>query len=133
MRKANTSGREAVKMGDRGQVNIEGVWLYTHWGATDLPMTVHDAIIKKWRWSDPEYLARIIFEEMIKGDEGGETGYGIGSSMHGDVGRVVYVNCTTQKIKIVDNGEKIRWEGSFEEFADDTHIEDCNDDTEDDE
>jgi hypothetical protein len=123
-------------MGDRGQVNIEdeGVWLYTHWDATNLPLAVHDAIIKKWRWSDPEYLARIIFEEMIKGDEGGETGYGIGSSMHGDVWRVVYLNTRTQKIKIVDHGEKIKWEGTFQEFADDTHIDNCNvEDEEDDE
>jgi hypothetical protein len=115
-------------MGDRGQVNIvdENVWLYTHWDATNLPMAVHDAIVKKWRWDDPEYLARIIFEEMIKGDEGGETGYGIGSNKHGDVWRVVYVNCNTQTIKIVDHDDEVKWEGTFQEFADDTHLSDLN-------
>lgn len=122
-------------MGDRGQVNIEdeGVWLYTHWSAYELPLIVHDAIKRakgdsdyNGRWDDPEYLARIIFEEIIREDEDGLTGYGIGTSMHGDVWRVVYVNCATQKIKIVDHGENIKWEGTFEEFADDTHLDNCN-------
>jgi len=81
-------------MGDRGQVHIEDtdVWLYTHWGARDLPNTVADAIGRNERWHDPEYLTRIIFDEMT-GEDTGATGYGIGNAQHGDVYRVVHINC----------------------------------------
>ena len=112
-------------MGDRGQVHIvdTGVWLYTHWGATELPDTVRSALAKKWRWDDPEYLARIIFCKMMKGEEGEETGFGIGTDQHGDVDRVVRIDCEHSEVAIVENAEypsveKITtWSGTFEEFV----------------
>lgn len=101
-------------MGDRGQVLIEdeGVYLYTHWNASELIKTVKRAITKKQRWDDPEYLARIIFYEMTKEDKDGSTGYGIGTNEHGDIWRLVKVNCAEQKITIGD----IKYEGGFEDF-----------------
>lgn len=98
-------------MGDRAQVKIVSkyadtpVYLYTHWGASDLDAAVFRAVAKKWRWDDHEYLTRIIFDEMTMGSQGEETGFGIGTSLHGDVWRVIEVNCDTQTISIVDNGE----------------------------
>ena len=76
-------------MGDRAQVVIKNedeppVYLYTHWNGTELPDTVRKALARKQRWTDIEYLARIIFCEMIKGNEAGETGFGIGTGEHGD-------------------------------------------------
>lgn len=77
-------------MGDRAQVvitendELEGaVWLYSHWGGTDLPSVVQSALKRQERWNDSEYLARIVFQEMI-GDDKSATGYGIGTSEHGD-------------------------------------------------
>lgn len=104
-------------MGDRGQVHIkdEGVWLYSHWGATDLIETVRTALKKKWRWYDPEYLARIIFDEMIGGEQGGEAGYGIGKAQHGDVWRVIKLDCKAGKITVEDDGKQIL-EQTFDEF-----------------
>lgn len=89
-------------MGDRGQVYIkdEKTYLYTHWGATDLPAQVERAIAKKWRWDDPEYLARIIFDEMTDGSHGEETGFGIGHSQHGDIWMLVIVDCKKQTVTI---------------------------------
>ena len=104
-------------MGDRGQVLIkdEGVYLYTHWGATVLVDVVKKAIAKKWRWDDAEYLARIIFDEMIGSEQGEQSGYGISTSKHGDIWRLVTVDCENGKVTVEDN-DKVEFEGTFEEF-----------------
>ena len=104
-------------MGDRGQVFMsdEGVYLYTHWAATELVETVQAALARHERWDDPEYLARIIFCEMVKGDDDEATGYGIGSNKHFDVWRVVEVCCVPETVKVVDDGITA-FDGSFEEF-----------------
>lgn len=70
-------------MGDRANVAIvqwdnKGfVYLYTHWNGSNLPHVVKNALKKKLRWSDPSYLARIIFDEMVSDADSPETGYGI--------------------------------------------------------
>ncbi len=43
------------------------VVLYTHWGGTELPDCVHAALVKRERWDDPAYLARIVFCQMVIG------------------------------------------------------------------
>lgn len=71
-------------MGNRANVCIrEGedkIYLYTHWGGDSLCIKVYKAMKKKWRWDDPPYLARIIFDEMTKNRHGEEGGYGIWNS-----------------------------------------------------
>jgi len=72
-------------MGDRGQIKIGDVYLYTHWDGSNLKQTLKRALEKQWRWDDIEYLPRIIFEEMIGKEKGTETGFGIGTIQHGDL------------------------------------------------
>ena len=100
-------------MGDRGQVKINGVYLYTHWGGSRLIDDVKDALRKRWRWSDEEYLARIIFDVMIGGEQGSETGYGIGTEIHGDIWRLIAIS--DNMISVTDYNEKV-FEGTFEDF-----------------
>lgn len=101
-------------MGARAQVRIqmdssESVYLYTHWGAPSLDTDVREALRKgQDRWDDPEYLARIVFQEMLHGDNG-NTGYGIGTSEHGDIEYLI----TLTENQIVKIGED---EYSFKEF-----------------
>lgn len=69
-------------MGDRGNIVIDygkgkKIYFYTHWKGSDIRAILYRALARKQRWDDPAYLARIIFSELIRGDEGGETGYGI--------------------------------------------------------
>lgn len=69
-------------MGDRRHVilhyrNGKEIYFYTHWGGSELPQTVQNALKREQRWDDESYLARIIFSEMIKDEPNGETGYGI--------------------------------------------------------
>lgn len=94
-------------MGNRAQVFIKdkGVYLYTHWRATELSDMVTRVISRQERWYDPEYLARIIFSEMIKDDISGATGFGIGTEKHGDIWRLVEVDCGNQTITIMDDGK----------------------------
>ena len=111
-------------MGDRGQVEIIGtygsehsIYMYTHWGATHLENVVADAMVRgKGRWSDDEYLNRIIFSEMIKDDVMSDTGYGIGLALHGDTWKLVVVNHTDQTVGIkVVNYDKVDWQNYNQE------------------
>jgi hypothetical protein len=89
-------------MGDRAQIHIKdtGVYLYTHWDGWRLEAIVQAALARKQRWDDVEYLTRIIFSEMIKKDIDGETGYGIGTALHGDAYKVIEIDCGRQVISI---------------------------------
>jgi len=69
---------------------------------------VKRALSKGWRWDDPEYLTRIIFCEMIKGSEDREAGFGIGTSQHGDVYKVVIINCLEKTVEL----EGLTWDTS---------------------
>ena len=106
-------------MGNRGQVAIKGqgkgrVYLYTHWSGGELIDTVRRAMARRVRWEDAEYLTRIIFCEMVKGNETAETGFGIGLSKHGDSNNpLIVVDVATQTVKI---GRSIP--RSFAEFVD---------------
>lgn len=64
-------------MGDRGNINVDGVYLYTHWRGSYLPKILQEALAKRWRWTDGGYLCRIIFEQMLGRERDTETGFGI--------------------------------------------------------
>lgn len=109
-------------MGERGQIQIGNVYLYTHWGGAELKETLKSALSRKQRWDDEEYLARIIFCEMIKGEEQEETGYGIGTSKHSDLNYPLLVvdienqQITEKKGGEFDSGQKLMKKTSFEDF-----------------
>lgn len=99
-------------MGDRGQIKVGGVYLYTHYGGSELKQTLQEALKRKQRWQDEEYLTRIIFSEMIKNEVMEETGYGIGTKMHFDLNSdLIEVDVANQKVKL---GSKVY---SFEKFT----------------
>lgn len=111
-------------MGCRGQVKFQdtNVYLYTHWGATDLPNIVQASLRRRWRWNDPEYLARIVFDEMTRGSHDQETGYGIGTEEHGDIEMLVTLNCKEREVKIQDlyNGSEKFY--SFDKYCDEKGV-----------
>lgn len=89
-------------MGDRAQVLMEnsGVYLYTHWGGSGLLENVKTAIARKQRWTDEDYLTRIIFEQMVGEEQGSETGFGIGTKEHGDIEHpIIIINVEKQLVK----------------------------------
>lgn len=114
-------------MGCRGQVKVvsecvnhHDVYLYTHWGAEELPETVKRGLAKKWRWDDACYLARIIFDEIIGADgHGNETGHGICTTRHDDIECLIIVNVDKQTVTIdrsMYGGGKKENPVSFEKF-----------------
>ncbi len=79
------------------------VVLYTHWGGTELPERVQDALRKRERWDDPAYLARIVFCRMLAGSGdtdplGTSTGYGISTGLCDNEYRVLVLDPVTQRI-----------------------------------
>src|SRR5437870_4424068 len=103
-------------MGDRANVAIlrytgeengipDAVVLYTHWGGTVLPIDVQTALKRKVRWTDPSYLARIVFCTMLDGAElEGENGYGITVNALDDNNHPVLVLDTVTE-RIASRGE----------------------------
>lgn len=94
-------------MGDRANIVVtngdnDRVSLYSHWGGHRMPETLRAALVRgKERWTDPSYLARIIFCEMIKGDLDGLTGYGISQqSTHADAEQNLEVDVVAQTVRI---------------------------------
>jgi hypothetical protein len=96
-----------------GRVYDDGVFLYTHWGGTDLPKVLQRALAKRERWDDPEYLARIIFCEMVKNAVSENTGYGISSYLCDGGNRVLKVDALDQTVKDSTSNRLY----SFEEFV----------------
>ena len=129
-------------MGDRGNVKVVdsfdggAVFLYSHWGGTELPKVVQTVLSRKARWDDAPYLARMIFCEMVKGQEADETGFGISTGICDNEHPIVVVDCKAQEVRyeeeppsIADLGEsqappKVLKKWTFKEFCKETLPED---------
>ena len=82
-------------MGCRGNIEIiqpkvgaesgeASIFFYTHWIGDMVCEVLADGLDKgRSRWNDPDYLTRIIFNEL-QGDNRDLTGFGIGISGAGD-------------------------------------------------
>ena len=102
-------------MGDRGNIQIkdrwskhDGVYLYSHWGGSELPQTLARALDSpqgRGGWTDSSYLTRVIFCQMLAdgryGDKdvlAGETGYGIGDREMDPEHPTLVVDCSEQTV-----------------------------------
>ena len=106
-------------MGDRGNVKIiqwgeKPVYLYTHWGGSELIETVKTALKRKQRWGDGPYLTRIIFCEMVKGYEEDERGFGI-SAAECDGYVKIHIHIGNQTVEVI-NYKETTFKGSLEDF-----------------
>lgn len=98
-------------MGEREQIKVGNIYLYTHWEGYKLKNILKEALQKRWRWTDEEYLLRIIFEVMIQKEQGTETGYGISNIEHTDLNYpLLEIDVDNQIIKEESN----KW--TFEDF-----------------
>ena len=111
-------------MGDRGQIriqqfndNMDSIFLYTHNRGSEIYGILKRAMSRRERWSDETYLARIIFCEMVKGDEQGTTGAGMSLTPFDVEHTTLGVNCREQTITFEDsdNGQ-IKSSISFNAF-----------------
>ena len=86
-------------MGDRGNIavlqsNKDQVWLYSHWGGTELPERLQAGLkAGKGRWSDESYLTKIIFGHAVPDDNWkAETGYGISCRIQDNEHKILVVD-----------------------------------------
>ena len=110
-------------MGDRANIVVKDdfsdgeVFLYTHWRGYEYEDVLRTALAKHWRWTDPSYLARIIFAEMTKGSEGDEAGFGISASMGDNSYPLLVVDCAKQEIRWeTEETRGVEKRQSFEDF-----------------
>lgn len=110
-------------MGDRGNIRIyqdedgeESVYLYTHSRGSEIYGILKRALSKRWRWDDPVYLARIIFEEMVD-VRGTDTGFGISTQLTDNEHTVLGVDCFAQEITFENEDGVPKSTVSFEEFV----------------
>ena len=108
-------------MGDRANIVVRnsrfednGVWLYSHWGGSDLWRVLQTALGREQRWGDDAYLTRIIFCEMMLTEVRaghtdaaeivlrGETGYGIGTGPCDNGYPLLVVNTEAQTVEVCD-------------------------------
>lgn len=93
-------------MGDRANVVVKDpygnkaeIFLYTHWGGSELPSDVQEALARKERWDDPSYLTRIVFCTMLHGDTEGETGFGISTSQPDNEYPYIVIDTEKQQVR----------------------------------
>ena len=116
-------------MGDRGNIYIVqhpgdagagGIYLYTHWGGSQIARTVQCALLRGGdRSRDEPYLARIIFSEMTYGRELETTGFGMSSYLTDNEYDIVVVDSSSLRVGLAHESETPvtyrSW--SFDEFA----------------
>jgi hypothetical protein len=95
-------------MGDRGNIQVkddytkgDGVFLYSHWGGSELPYHLAEALDSpegRGRWNDRAYLARIIFDYMKRNSPNVETGYGIDTVECDPNHPTLVVDCTNKTV-----------------------------------
>jgi len=111
-------------MGDRGiikvyqQNNYAPVYLYTHWRGSEIYGVVKRALSRRARWDECAYLTRIIFCELVAGEEGNETGFGISTFIPDNEHTIIGVNTESQMISFEerDGSGRVKFEMSFEDF-----------------
>ena len=103
-------------MGDRGNIKVGKVYLYTHWGGSEIKDVLKKALKRKQRWNDEAYLTRIIFCEMVKDDVESETGFGISTSLCDNEYNILEVDCEKQEVREVTDEGKLVKKWSFTKF-----------------
>lgn len=79
--------------------DTERVYLYAHWSGSDvIESAIHG--LESGRGDDPAYLARIIFQHMIRDDGESETGFGISASEQDNEHPIIVINADEQRVSI---------------------------------
>lgn len=101
--KQNKKGQNS--MGDRGNIavlqsNGDQVWLYSHWGGSELPERLQAGLkAGKDRWTDESYLTKIIFGHAVPAKNWmEETGYGISCRMQDNEHPILVVDIPKQRV-----------------------------------
>ncbi len=105
-------------MGDRGNIVVDGVYLYSHWGGNGLRKLLARSLERgKDRWGDPAYLTAIIFRDMIGDDLQGASGLGISTEQQDHEHPNLVVDTDARTVSVVDvEPKKVRKRHTFEDW-----------------
>jgi hypothetical protein len=105
-------------MGDRGNIffvdrregdALEGIYMYTHWSGAVLPAIVREALERgRGRWGDSQYLARIVFCELIGDAVREEIGYGLSTRIGDNEHSVVRIDDLSARVSFHEPGKERR-------------------------
>lgn len=124
-------------MGDRANIYVvdrlpqadtsetQGIYLYTHWNGEDWPEQLRAALNHKnarRRWNDPEYLLRILVDQLFSDIRDSELGGGIGTARTSGEHPVIVVDTMAGYVGFAREGEETNrdnWQNllSFEGFC----------------
>ncbi len=77
------------------------LYLYSHWDCYNLPSVLQSALVRgKDRANDFQYITRVIFTEMTKGNVMGLTGYGITTEVYDNERDIITFNTDNLTITI---------------------------------
>lgn len=110
---------EGLGVGDRANIFLRmrtslkgdeqgGIYLYTHWGGTEFPETLKEALtFGKGRWDDDQYLARIITSRVFSGLVDSETGAGLSLVIGDNEYPIICVDVRDQKVGFAPEGDEV--------------------------
>jgi hypothetical protein len=113
-------------MGDKANIVMrygpnKDIFFYGHLAGEDYVKAAQRALAMKWRWDDPAYLARIVWDEFC-GEVGDETGYGISLGPRDNEHPYLIIDMPRQRVLLQKEreydkeGGAVLQEWTFEEF-----------------
>ena len=111
-------------MGNRANVCVKSEWdkpifFYTHWCGEELPKVIAGSLDRgRERWNDVSYLRRIIFSDMIQGQERDLRGFGISTNILDNEHPILVVDTFSRTVGIAHENTPTRTykKVSYEEF-----------------
>lgn len=101
-------------MGDRANIvvrsstkKIDDVWFYAHWRGEEIHDVVKAVLARNERQDDAPYLARMIFCELVKGNELDSTGFGISTSLSDNEHDILIVDIPAKMVYTVRENELV--------------------------
>jgi len=116
-------------MGERGNIVVkqnakghegEKVYFYTHWRGYRIKQVLQNALKHDQRWTDETYLARIIFCELVDGEEKVFTSFGISTYLTDNGYPILVVDAETQSITEESESGEVLKTWTFSDFVADT-------------
>jgi len=109
-------------MGDRSNVVVVdesggAVWFYSHWRGKSAFLRAQEAIAKRWRWGDASYLARIVYDAIVVGEEGSESGFGISTAPTSSEYPVLAIFLGPKKVAAYPQKDEHTLSGRFQEVS----------------
>lgn len=104
----NTKDEEYQRENPYGsEVRQLGIYVYSHWDGHELPEYVQAALLRgRDRWTDPQYLARILVDQICVNGRDQDTGYGIGLTIGDNSFPITIVDLGLQEVAWAAEGRE---------------------------